>query len=78
MKYMNIKTGYIFESDAEIKGGNWVELNSQPSVTKKEENTTEENTTEEDTTEEDTTEEDTTEENTAPKKRTARKTTRNK
>lgn len=40
MKYMNTKTGYVFESDAEIKGGNWVKLNSQPSVTKKEENTT--------------------------------------
>lgn len=73
MKYMNTKTGYIFESDAVIKGGNWVELNSQPSITKNEEHTTEENITEEDTTEE-----DTTEENISPKKRTTRKTTRNK
>ena len=30
MKYQNIKTGFVFESDSECKGKDWVRLNSSP------------------------------------------------
>ena len=30
MRYQNTKTGFIFESDSECKGEDWVELNSRP------------------------------------------------
>lgn len=32
MKYKNIKTGFVFESNTEVKGEDWVELSPLPSV----------------------------------------------
>ena len=38
MKYQNIKTGFVFESDSECKGEGWVKLNprSAPDETNEE------------------------------------------
>ena len=36
MKYQNTKTGFIFDSDSECKGEDWVLLNPTPAPVKEE------------------------------------------
>lgn len=37
MTYKNVKTGFIFETSCEIKAEDWVKLDSQPTISEKEE-----------------------------------------